>query len=74
MVLDDTMDGRALWCELWMDPDGEIKLTRGLGCTRDDAVDLCRLAAAGDPVVTDRTDDNTVEPDHPSFSWLRYGS
>ena len=71
---DDPLEGRGLWCELWIHPDGEISLTRGLGCTPEDAVELCRLAAAGDPAVLDRTDDAAVDPDHPSFSWLRYGS
>jgi len=71
---DDRQEGLALWCELWMHPDGEISLTRGHGCTPEDAVDLCRLAAGRDPAVTDRTHDDTVDPDHPSFSWLRWGS
>lgn len=70
----DPREGRALWCELWMNPDGEISLTRGRGCTPQDARDLCRLAASGDPTVTDHTDDETTGPDHPSFSWLRRGS
>ena len=70
----DPQEGLALWCELWMHPDGEISLTRGRGCAQVDAVELCRLAAAGDPAVRDRTDDPTVGSDHPSFSWLRYGS
>lgn len=71
---DDPHEGCALWCELWMHPDGEISLTRGRGCTPADAIDMCRLAVAGDPNVTDRTDDPTVPEDHPSYSWLRYGS
>jgi len=74
VISDDPGEGRALWCELWMRPDGDISLTRGLGCTPADAADLCRLAAQGDPAVHDRTDDPTVGPDHPSFSWLRFGS
>ena len=71
--LGDRMDSYALWCELWMDPDGDITLTRGHGCTRADAVDLCRLAAADDPVVHDRTEADVPGPDHPAFSWLRSG-
>ena len=70
----DRMEGRALWCELWMDPSGDISLTRGHGCTRADAMELCRLASAGDLAVSDRTDDRTVGPEHPSFSWLRSGT
>jgi len=70
----DRMDGRAIWCELWMDADGDITLTRGRGCSPADAVDLCRLVAVGDPVVCDRTEDDTLAPDHPAFSWLRFGS
>lgn len=69
----DRMDGRGLWCELWMDADGEVTLTRGHGCTPDDAVDLCRLVSTGDPVVRDWTEGGAPEPDHPSFSWLRSG-
>lgn len=70
----DHMESRAFWCELWMGPGGDIALTRGRGCTRADAIDLCRLVATDDPAVGDRTDDDTLEPDHPSFSWLRSGS
>ena len=67
----DSMDGRALWCELWIDAEGDITLTRGRGCTPADAVELCRLTATGDPAVRDRTEDGGLEPDHPAFSWLR---
>jgi len=49
----DSMDGRALWCELWIDAEGDITLTRGRGCTPADAVELCRLTATGDPAVND---------------------
>jgi len=69
----DRMDGRGLWCELWMEPDGDVTLTRGHGCTRADAIDLCRLVAMDDPVVHDRTEGGAPGPDHPAFSWLRSG-
>lgn len=67
----DRMGDRALCCELWLDPDGDFTLTRGRGCTRADAVDLCRLVAMGDPVVCDRTEGDAPVPDHPAFSWIR---
>jgi len=67
----DRMDGRALWCELWMEPNGDVTLTRGRGCTRADAIDLCRLAVADDPAVCDRTESDAPDPDPPAFSWIR---
>jgi len=67
----DRMDGLALWCELWLDPEGDITLTRGHGCTLADAIDLCRLVVAADPTIHDRTECEGLPPDHPAYSWLR---
>ena len=69
-----SVDGHALWCELWMDADGGITLVRGHTCTPADAVDLCRLVTAGDAVIRDRTEDHDLTLEHPASSWLRSGS
>ena len=50
----DVMAGRAVRCELVMDEHGaNVTVNRADGCTPADVVDMCRLVAAGDPLVRD---------------------
>jgi hypothetical protein len=45
------MDSRTVWCELGIDPAGDVILVCGEDCTPTDAVELCKMVAAGNPTV-----------------------
>jgi hypothetical protein len=45
------VDNRIVWCELGIDPAGDVILVCGEECSPTDAVELCKLVANGNPTV-----------------------